>query len=155
MATAIIATEASLQTLQVTIQSMTVKGKQLTLAVFRQFPLGSSVLDDVGRLRPWKMWGQVRYRITDEGDRWIVVESEGKLYRCPYPSRIERVVHRTYDMERQRRTIASTYLPEYVKKETDRLERMVSENVEQEKFWSNSMSAREILDSLPQLFIAV
>lgn len=81
--------EAKLHTFSVTIQSLTVKDKQMTLTVFRQLPIGSFYDDNNGQddADPIQgtAWGTVRYPIKDEGDRWVVHEFEGILYRCEFP----------------------------------------------------------------------
>ena len=85
--------EAKLHTFSVTIQSLTVKDKQMTLAVFRQLPIGSFYDDNNGQDDDEPIqgtaWGTVRYPIKDKGDRWIVHEFEGILYRCKFPSKID------------------------------------------------------------------
>lgn len=69
---------ASLSTLSVTIQALVVSGKQMTLAVFRQLPIGT--LCD--KCRPW---GVIRYEIKDSGRIWLVHSCEGILYRMAMP----------------------------------------------------------------------
>lgn len=77
--------EASLRTLSVTIQALTVSNKQMTLAVFRQLP-DRPICDYDGKLCPeLKLWGTVRYKIEDELD-WVVAEWNNNLYRCPWPT---------------------------------------------------------------------
>lgn len=76
----ILVTEAALRTLSVTIESLTVSGKQMTLAVFRQLPSAEIYAAD-GNLLPYRFWGVVRYSIKDEGDFWAVFESGEVLYR--------------------------------------------------------------------------
>jgi hypothetical protein len=68
------ARNASLDTLAVTIQSLHVSGKQMTLAVFRQLPVGREREDS-------ELWGVVRYAIKDEGDVWLVFSHDGVLLR--------------------------------------------------------------------------
>lgn len=74
---------ASLDTMAVTIQALHVSGKQMTLAVFRQLPITSLVLDSGDANARLKSWGLVRYKIADEGDVWVVVEAGGRLFRAP------------------------------------------------------------------------
>lgn len=66
---------ASLQTFSVTIRALHVNAKQMTLAVFRQLPIFTD--DPTG----CDHWGVVRYSIKDEGDLWLVLSSQGLLYR--------------------------------------------------------------------------
>lgn len=80
MATTVVATEAALHTLSVTITSLTVSGKQMTLAVFRQLPTCEALKDGV-LLQGVAYWGIVRYTIKDQGDLWLVIEKGGQLYR--------------------------------------------------------------------------
>lgn len=73
---------ASLNTVQITIQALSVSGKQMTLAVFRQLPIGvESAASDV--------WGVVRYQIKDGGDLWLVFSADGILYRRSIEVRTE------------------------------------------------------------------
>lgn len=76
---------ATLKTLQVSIQSLTVNNKQMTLAVFRQLP-EMILINDKGQLLPEiKLWGLVRYQIKDSGNIWAVCEEGGTLYRAKIP----------------------------------------------------------------------
>lgn len=77
----ILATEATLSTLKVEIKALTVSGKQMTLAVFRQMPLMNVTQPNGALWANVRYWGIVRYAIKDEGDVWAVIELEGKLYR--------------------------------------------------------------------------
>lgn len=71
---------ASIDTLSVTIRSLHVNSKQMTLAVFRQLPVVPVYRDD-GTLMPLERWGLVRYEIKDEGKLWLVASHAGALYR--------------------------------------------------------------------------
>lgn len=71
---------ASIDTLSVTIRSLHVNSKQMTLAVFRQLPVVPVYHDD-GTLVPLERWGLVRYEIKDEGSLWLVASHAGALYR--------------------------------------------------------------------------
>jgi len=82
----ILATEATVKTVSVTIQSLTVSGKQMTLAVFRQLPKAEIFDENVDIVGT--PWGTVAYHIKDEGPRWIVVEKDGLLYRCVFPNSV-------------------------------------------------------------------
>ena len=98
---------ATLDTLSVTIQALHVSGKQMTLAVFRQLPIGDeeelealaeyeaeaafdrlhpeddTPPDDAIAYEQAQIWGTVRYAIKNEGDMWLVFSIGGKLYRRP------------------------------------------------------------------------
>ena len=65
---------ASLDTMAVTIKTLHVSGKQMTLAVFRQLPNAREREDS-------ELWGVVRYTIKDEGDLWLVFSHDGTLRR--------------------------------------------------------------------------
>jgi hypothetical protein len=80
--TEILATEATLSTLKVEIKALTVSGKQMTLAVFRQLPTTAALARDWKLRQGVAYWGIVRYTVKDEGDIWAVVERNGKLYRA-------------------------------------------------------------------------
>lgn len=91
--TEILATEATLSTLKVEIKALTVSGKQMTLAVFRQLPTQKTYDCEMNLRLDVRYWGIVRYAIKDEGDVWVVMEQGGRLYRgrfyrerdYPYP----------------------------------------------------------------------
>lgn len=86
MSVTVQAKDAKLRTLQVTIESLTVEGKQMTLAVFRQLP-SMDIEDREGKLVPEvRLWGLVRYQIKDEGGLWVVAEKGGILYRAAMPA---------------------------------------------------------------------
>ncbi len=65
---------ASLDTMAVTIKTLHVSGKQMTLAVFRQLPNAREREDS-------ELWGVVRYAIKGEGDLWLVFSHDGTLRR--------------------------------------------------------------------------
>jgi len=58
----------------VTIKTLHVSGKQMTLAVFRQLPKSCE-------RKGSELWGVVRYAIKDEGDVWLVFSHDGTLFR--------------------------------------------------------------------------
>ena len=72
---------ASLDTMVVTIKTLHVSGKQMTLAVFRQLPTAVAFKES-GELMDLDFWGTVRYPIKDESSFWAVASSGGILYRC-------------------------------------------------------------------------
>jgi len=75
MKAAVITTNnASLNTVQITIQALCVSGKQMTLSVFRQLPISDPAEESA-------LWGTVRYKIKDEGDVWLVHSFGDILYR--------------------------------------------------------------------------
>jgi hypothetical protein len=100
MNTSILATEAILQTLQVSIKALTVKGKQLTLSVFRQFPVEDAYEVDGGLRQGVAYWGLVRYKIKDQASEWFVLEIEGSLYRASAEKPYEEV-HSTRKLIRE------------------------------------------------------
>ena len=66
--------DVAIKTPVVTIKALTVSGKQMTLAVFRQLPVSEWC-------ETQESWGFVRYKIKDEGDYWLVFSREGTLWR--------------------------------------------------------------------------
>jgi hypothetical protein len=82
----ILATDATIKTVSVTIQSLTVSGKQMTLAVFRQIPKAEIFDKEIEIIGT--PWGIVNYSVANEGPRWIVVEKDGLLYRCVFPNSV-------------------------------------------------------------------
>jgi len=76
----ILTSEASLDTVSVTLEALRVGPRQMTMAVFRQLPIVHVMraADVDPRL---VFWGKVRYPIKNQGDVWAVVEKDGHLYR--------------------------------------------------------------------------
>lgn len=89
--TEILATEATLSTLNVEVKALVVSGKQMTLAVFRQLPEMHALNDEENLWSDVQYWGMVRYSIKDEGDLWAVIEQDGKLYRGRIDVRLPRL----------------------------------------------------------------
>ena len=65
---------ASIETLFVSVRALTINGKQLTLAVFRQIPKGKESCES-------SLWGIVRYPIKDDFDEWLVFSDNARLFK--------------------------------------------------------------------------
>ena len=160
----IIATETKIHTFSVTIQSLTLKDRQMTLAVFRQLPQGRFYENTNGQRNPilGTPWGLVRYDIKDQGYLWIVHEHDGVLYRCSFPVHISlwtakdaitELNHKINTLERESEWLKSSKdkIPG-IRKDLDKaklyLERKIIFNAEMDILISE-------LNKLPQLFIAV
>ena len=87
---------ASLDTLAVTIKTLHVNGKQMTLAVFRQLPIKNEDKNS-------ELWGIVRYFIKDSGDIWLVFSDNGVLYRRA----LDLNKPTFYDLNKQKKLIES------------------------------------------------
>ncbi len=74
----IVSKNARFETVSVTIQTVRVGAKQMTIAVFRQLPILDARYFDVAQ-----KWGFVRYNV-DGADVWFVLAFEEKLYRFPH-----------------------------------------------------------------------
>jgi hypothetical protein len=146
------AKEASLNTMVVTIQALMVSNKQMTLAVFRQLPLRyiDPFEDDI-----LSLWGIVRYKISDEGSTWIVLEKGGRLYRCPYPH-TEVIDYSNYKIARN--TLEHNKLSrdtEYIEKLDEKLRYEIKEIEEAKRYNNGVIEFQCKIRTLPQLFIAV
>src|SRR5262245_55035459 len=78
------AENAVIKTASVEVKTLTISGKQVTLAVFRQLPI-KHIISDVSYDLLGMSWGTVNYSLPDKpyGDHVQVVWQEGsKLYRC-------------------------------------------------------------------------
>lgn len=157
---------ASLETFSVTVRALHVNGKQMTLAVFRQLPIRKEKPDD-------EKWGVVRYAIKDQGDVWLVFSGDGRLYRRALelqPDAETRKWHSATrrELERAQKDYGGRCPPppdaEDWKKNNykvgqDKLKRLTDEYMEAKDFWEDELKAagaeRHLLDTLPQLFIAV
>jgi hypothetical protein len=73
------------QELTVSVKALTVNGRQMTEAFFRQIPIGRDLIDwDAGKLREGNLWGVVSYRPPLRDPRageYVVWEQGGQLYR--------------------------------------------------------------------------
>ena len=84
---------ATVDTCAISIKTLQISKKQVTLAVFRQFPiLGPDIkevgdkymeiIDDNGNLKSEiSVWGLVRYNIKNEASLWAVLSYNDCLYR--------------------------------------------------------------------------
>lgn len=172
MRNAILAKEATLSTLEITVRSLSINGKQMTLAVFRQFPIIEAT-DRDGNLNDLEWWGWVNYRIADQGDVWAIGRLKESLYRAPMMRYKELLREADW---------AESYLEEALRREracSQALADLISENaifkkdrMERELREAREHSARarahqsatarnralakshETLHRLPQLFIA-
>ena len=71
-----IAKNLSLATMTVSINTLNVNNKQMTLAVFRQIPI-------MEINKNCHVWGIVKYEIKDFGDTWLVFSFNLCLYKYP------------------------------------------------------------------------
>ncbi len=143
---------ASLDTLAVTIQALHVSGKQMTMAVFRQLP---QKYEQAGS----QLWGTVRYSIKDEGDIWLVFSHEGVLYRR-YVRTTKRYAFAGNDLQALRRSVEMRRTLDHNKErlveEEKRLAEMEQLLKEEKDLYDHEWVVdKNILESLPQLFIAV
>lgn len=73
---------ANIDTLTISIKSIRVSKKQMTLAVFRQLP-EINIFTEKGGINPdFNYWGVVRYQIRDMGELWVVLSYAGVLYKA-------------------------------------------------------------------------
>lgn len=76
------AREAVVRTAQVEIRTLTVTGKQVTLALFRQLP-ERGWIDDLTGKPTGILWGRVHYQPTKDSSEWQLVWQDGEeLCRC-------------------------------------------------------------------------
>jgi len=151
---------ASLDTLAVTIKTLHVSGKQMTLAVFRQLPIKYENKDA-------ELWGIVRYSIKDSGDIWLVFSNNGILYRRAL------ILHKPegYYLKKHRENIktqkeliykmqlpTSYYQPSHIQEEKDTFNKLLAEDIDILKRHNDSVNEynKEYnLSLINQLFIAV
>ena len=79
--------DVSLTTFSVTIKALHIDSKRMTLATFRQLPIGN-LYDDHGDIfKDINVWGYVRYVINDV-PCWAVFDCRGQLYRADIKYRL-------------------------------------------------------------------
>lgn len=160
MSVSVVAKDASLTSLSVTITALVVSGKQMTLAVFRQLP-AAEALKENGQLAILGWWGRVRYSIKDEGvDEWIVAEHESALYRCAMPSARPWNPYEGELYRAEKQVKDAGRWPHAAMAEIDGWRRRAVELKTQSDEWEKTVRpqiarSRAILLALPQLFIAV
>jgi len=168
--TTVIAKDASITSLQVSIRALVVSNKQMTLAVFRQLPIARAIKDD-GNLEDVAFWGRVLYPIKDEGDEWVIAEYAGILYRCPMPRLPKRPFREDERSSLERKLLISRntlegaheYGESYVAKHAAdvlEMERELAFMREDYDRWKNiempnTRTSIEKLSALLQLFVAV
>ena len=151
---------ASLDTLAVTIKTLHVSGKQMTLAVFRQLPIKLAYKDS-------ELWGIVRYSIKDDGDIWLVFSNNGILYRRAL------ILHKPegYYLKKHRESIktqkeliykmqlpTSNYRPSHIQEEKDTFNKLLAEDIDILKRYNDLVeqyNEQYTLSLMTQLFIAV
>jgi hypothetical protein len=67
---------------EVTVQTLRVDGKKMTLQFFKQLPKRDFFIEGATPDPALKPWGRVHYLLQDGGDSWLVAEVDGQLYRC-------------------------------------------------------------------------
>lgn len=146
MAAPIESRAASMHTATVSIQTINVNGKQMTLAVFRQLPVLEDIPDDAC------LWGKVFYEVKGQGAEWIVLESGGRLFRRYPRFRADyEAVKWVCNVKRELHYISPSRAEERAEKERELLEAQAA--VAEMK--AVVKREREVFESLPQLFIAV
>ncbi len=150
MSAPIEAREVSLQTATVSIQTLNVNGKQMTLAVFRQLPIITDHEDDPEGAN---LWGKVLYEIKDQGKEWILLEHSGRLYR--------RRPRFHADFEARRWVQEVSHELKYLQHAGMEIKRAEKEQelLQAREALSEAIAivarTRQVFHSLPQLFIAV
>jgi len=159
--------QASLDTMAVTIQALHVSKKQMTLAVFRQLPKLEKPEKNVPKIEGIQNWGVVRYSIKDEGEIWIVFSHNGKLFRRELrtfpPPRYEECDDFLKSLERDLSKISVYgFCKEKERREQERQNLLIEIEKEKEDWPKRKakqdafyQSEKELLNNLPQLFIAV
>lgn len=144
----------------VTIQAVHVNSKQMTLAVFRQLPRTSLVLDRGERDERLRWWGLVRYPIKEEADVWMVADRDGVLYRAPIQPAHRYVVQLARQIGDYQAALAVAARGSFVDYKQKRylradIERSISTLSEDYELWKLKGITFAQAVRMPQLFIAV
>jgi hypothetical protein len=150
-----------LKDLKVTVQSIVVDTKSMTLAVFRQLPVARIYKKDYS-IRDVTLWGIVKYQITTHSNSvWVVFENDGILYKGSFDLCSELPIFNTsidslkIDVENLKSDIKHIMVYEKDQNEIPELkERLIKEQLNLLKYINAEQSVKKI-ESLPQLFIAV
>ena len=68
----------------VTVRTLRVDGRNMTLQFFRQIPKEDWLDGDLKHRSDMLIWGRVSYRISGEGNEWLLVQVGDQLRRCPF-----------------------------------------------------------------------
>ena len=151
---------ASLDTLAVTIKTLHVSGKQMTLAVFRQLPIKYVYKNS-------ELWGIVRYSIKDDGDIWLVFSDNGILYRRALvliKPDIRHLTNHRKEIKNQKDYLYKMQLPNsgyntaQINEETNILNKLLTLDIDILKHYNDSVgeyNEQYKLSLMTQLFIAV
>lgn len=151
---------ASLDTLTVTIKTLHVSGKQMTLAVFRQLQIKNENKNS-------ELWGIVRYSIKDDGDIWLVFSDNGILYRralvlrkpdISYLENHRRKIQNHKDEFYKMQLPNSGYSTAQINREKNTLNKLLIEDIDILKHYNNLVekyNEQYKLSLMTQLFIAV
>lgn len=151
---------ASLDTLTVTIKTLHVSGKQMTLAVFRQLQIKDENKNS-------ELWGIVRYSIKDDGDIWLVFSDNGILYRralvlrkpdISYLENHRRKIQNHKDEFYEMQLPNSGYSTAQINREKNTLNKLLIEDIDILKHYNNLVekyNEQYKLSLMTQLFIAV
>lgn len=151
---------ASLDTLTVTIKTLHVSGKQMTLAVFRQLQIKDENKNS-------ELWGIVRYSIKDDGDIWLVFSDNGILYRralvlrkpdINYLKNHRRKIQDQKDEFYKMQLPNSGYSTAQINREKNTLNKLLIEDIDILKHYNNlaeKYNEQYKLSLMTQLFIAV
>lgn len=67
---------------EVTVSTLRVDGKKMTLQFFKQIPKISYFTDNDEPDPTLLPWGRINYAIASEGKEWLLVEKEKTLFKC-------------------------------------------------------------------------
>ena len=67
---------------EVTVATLRVDGKKMTLQFFKQIPKISYFTDNDEPDPSLAPWGRINYSIAKEGKEWLLVEKENSLFKC-------------------------------------------------------------------------
>lgn len=95
--------EAQIGNKVVTVGTLRVDGKKMTLQFFKQIPRQDWLDEELVPRTSMTVWGRVHYRIPDEGTEWLLFQLEGQLKRCS----IDRPAPYMFFLERAQRDMES------------------------------------------------
>lgn len=145
---------------EVTVQTLRVDGKKMTLQFFRQLPIAPFFLEEDTPDKELFPWGRVLYKIPKEGEAWLLAVKGERLSRCcidkPY-SPVGMVDYHSRGVADDTKKLAqgqSASMEAFYKRSLEGHTASLAKARASVALAEKQAAVLEQLDTLPQLFLA-
>ena len=145
---------------EVTVQTLRVDGKKMTLQFFRQLPVAPFFLEEDTPDKELFPWGRVLYKIPKEGEAWLLAGKGEQLSCCcidkPH-SPVSMVDYHSRSMAEATKELANNLggrIEAFYKGSLERHVASLSKAKASVALAEKQAAVLERLDTLPQLFLA-